>query len=312
VRCSLTLAAGALCFLGSLISQAGQGTQHRGDAYLLGPDDEVSVRVIDVDEFRDEPLRVEMTGYLNLPLIGRVKAAGLTVQQLEQSVSALLIPYVRSASVIVSVRAFRSQPVSVIGAVNKPGVYQLQGRKTLVEVLSLAEGLRQDAGNTVRVLRSGAVEDGGKAGESQASGVISVAIKALLDGSAPESKLPILPHDVISVPRAEMVYVMGAVRRAGGFVIPERDQISALQALALAEGFDSWAAPHRARVVRGHDGARTEIPLDIRRILEGNSADLRLEAGDILFIPSNGAKKATLRAVEAVIQVGTGVAIYRR
>src|ERR1700678_2345341 len=109
--------------------------------YILGADDQITVRVRDVEEFNEKPekpIRVEMDGSIKLPLAGRITAAGLTVEQLEATVAKSLLSFVRQPEVVVSIAEFRSQPVSVIGSVKSPGVHQLQGRKTLVEVLSMA------------------------------------------------------------------------------------------------------------------------------------------------------------------------------
>jgi protein involved in polysaccharide export with SLBB domain len=104
------------------------------------------------------------------------------------------------------------------------------------------------------------------------------------------------------------------VRKAGGFVLGEHESISALQTLALAEGLERTASAQNARILRATENSanRTEIPLDIKKIIAGASADVPLRADDILFIPVSGAKNVALRTFEAAIQIGTGVAIYRR
>ena len=122
-------------------------------AYVLGPDDEITVKVLEADEISGDPLRVDLAGYVSLPLIGRVRAAGLTAEGLEAELSRRLNIYIREPQVTVGISGLRSQPVSVIGAVNSPGVHQLEGRKTLIEILSLAGGLRDDAGHKVKITR---------------------------------------------------------------------------------------------------------------------------------------------------------------
>jgi polysaccharide biosynthesis/export protein len=108
--------------------------------------------------------------------------------------------------------------------------------------------------------------------------------------------------------------VIGAVKRPGGFVLSEREHISVLQALSMAEGLDRVAAAANARILRASDGAttRAEIPVDVNKVLTGKIGDVQLQANDILFIPNSAAKSAAMRGMEAVIQLGTGVAIYRR
>jgi polysaccharide export outer membrane protein len=285
--------------------------------YVLGADDQIVVRVTEVEEFNDKPIRIDMDGCVKLPLAGRITAAGLTVQQLEAEVGKALKDYVRHPEVVVSIAEFRSQPVSVIGSVKSPGVYQLQGRKTLVEVLSQAGGLAEDAGYSVRITRRlawGPISLPGAAND--ASGGFSVAevkLKGILEATSPEENIPILPNDVISVPRAEMIYVTGQVHRSGGYVLNGRQSMTVLQALSLAGGIDGASAPQHTRILRASQGLaeREEVPVDLKKIMDGKAKDLALQPDDILFIPSSLPKKAAIRAIEAAIQIGTGVAVFR-
>src|SRR5579884_1999149 len=131
--------------------QSGTQTQ---SGYILGPDDSLKIWALGVDEITDKPVRIDTSGFLDLPLIGRVHAAGLTVNQLEGNLIQRLSSEIRDPRVSVEVVDFGSQPVTVIGAVTQPGVHQLQGRKTLAEVLSLAGGLKDDCGPKINISRS--------------------------------------------------------------------------------------------------------------------------------------------------------------
>ena len=104
--------------------------------YVLGPDDEISIRVIESEEISEEPFRIHPGGDISLPLVGRVRAAGRTPQRLETELTERLRAFIHEPQVLVHVTQFRSQPVSVIGAVNKPGIHQLEGHKSLIEILS--------------------------------------------------------------------------------------------------------------------------------------------------------------------------------
>jgi polysaccharide export outer membrane protein len=121
------------------------------------------------------------------------------------------------------------------------------------------------------------------------------------------------PNDVISVPKAKMVYIVGSVRRPGGFALNEKETISVLQALSLAEGLNQTAAAGKAVILRSVAGNAhgTEIRVDIQRILSHKSNDEPLQANDILFIPNSTAKTIALRSAEAMIQTGSGLAIYK-
>jgi polysaccharide biosynthesis/export protein len=288
-----------------------------GSPYVLGPEDQITVRALHVEEIGEAPMRVGSDGYINLPLAGRIHAAGLTVNELESTIANRLRQYVLDPEVTVAITEFRSEPVSVLGAVKNPGVYQVQGHKTLSEMLSLAGGLDTSAGSEVKITRElthGPLPLNNATTDS--SGKFSVAdinLNSILKADDPRSNVEIQPDDVITVPRAEMVYVVGNVQKAGGFVLNDRKDMTVLQALAMAGGLAPAAAPNRAALLREKPGQaeRTEIPLDANKILEAKAPDVPMFPGDILFIPNSTGKKAGLRAVEAAIQLGTGVAIWR-
>jgi polysaccharide export outer membrane protein len=122
------------------------------------------------------------------------------------------------------------------------------------------------------------------------------------------------PDDVISVPRAETIYVIGQVKKAGGFVLNDRESVTVLQALAMAGDLDSTARPQDSKLLRSlHEGtSRTEIAIDLKKIREGKSPDVPMQPDDILFVPNSVSKKAGIRAMEAAIQMATGIVIWRR
>ena len=122
-------------------------------SYVLGPDDQITIQVADAPDISGKPQRIDPNGDLRLPMVGRVRAEGLTVDQLEAELITLLKVHLQEPDVAVTVTAFRSQPVSVIGAVTQSGVRPLEGRKTLIEVLSQAGGVTADAGPTLRMTR---------------------------------------------------------------------------------------------------------------------------------------------------------------
>jgi polysaccharide export outer membrane protein len=139
-----------------------------------------------------------------------------------------------------------------------------------------------------------------------------VVAKSIIAKSNPQENITIKPYDVISVPRADIIYVIGAVHKAGGFVMGDNTSLSALQVLSLAEGLDRAASPQSAKIMRLVEGTnnRAEIPVDLKKVLAGKGADLPLKADDILFIPTSATKSAVLRTFEAAVQIGTGLAIY--
>ena len=282
--------------------------------YILGPDEQITIRAPEADEF-EKPFRIGAGGELNLPLVGRVRAAGLTVEQLEAELTSRLKEYIQDPQVFVGIAQFRSQPVSVIGAVNAPGVQQIQGPKALIELLSLAGGIRQDAGNRIKITRR--LERGriplpnAKDDPTGQFSIAEVNVKEILEAKNPQENILVQPDDIISVPRAEMVYVIGDVTRAGGFVLNEQENISVLQALSLAGGPTKTASTRKAKLLRTVQGgsSRTEIPVDLRKVLAGKANDIALQPADILFVPNSTGKAATLRSLEAALSMGSSMAI---
>ncbi len=286
--------------------------------YVLGPDDQVSIWALGVEEIPDRPFRVDPQGYLELPVIGRIRAGGSTTDQLGADIRTKLAGILKQPRVSVSLVELRSQPISVVGAVGTPGVHQVNGRKTLLEALSLAGGLRPDSGYVVKITRRlewGRIPLSSASDDSSGQfSVAEVALKGLMEAERPEENIAIQPFDVITVPRADLYYVVGEVHKSGGFTLRERKTIQVLEALSMAEGLTSTASPSRARILRAvkNSSERVEINVDLKRLLNGKQTEVALQADDILFVPSSTGKKIAARAIEAGIGVGSGVLIWRR
>ncbi len=297
---------------------AAENSLQRLPEYVLGPEDQISIRVVNSEEFSDRPIQVGPDGIVRLPFLGEVKAGGMTVRDLENKITRDLSTFIRHPQVSVNLTELRSQPVSVLGALNTPGIHQLRGSKTLTEMLAESGGLRPDAGSKLMIVRENAWGKlplrGAHPGSSGDVTIGTVNLKDILTAQDPEQNIVVRPHDTITVPKASLVYVVGEVSRAGGFPLHEDESISALQALALAGGATRTASVKSARILRTEPGEpdRKEISIDLRKITDGKAPDLIFYADDILFIPNNVPKSAGLRAVEAAIQVGTGIAIWAR
>jgi len=286
--------------------------------YVLGPGDQLALTVANLEEVSNKPMRVDMRGDINLPVAGRIHVGGLTTDQVESAITNSLKRVLKDPEVVVAISEFRSQPVSILGAVNSPGVHQLEGHKNLIEVLSAAGGLRPDAGSTLTITRNlkwGAIPLPSAKNDSTGQySIASVSSRSIMNGQNPAENIPVKPDDVISVAKADLVYVIGAVKKPGGFVLGQDESISALQVLALAEGLDRTAASDKAKIMRATPGttSRAEIPVNLKKLMAGKTADLALQHDDILFVPNSAAKSALIRGSEAVISIGTGLAIYAR
>lgn len=299
------------------IRQLSAAAQVKQGDYVIGSGDMVRIDVFDVPELSRE-VRVGESGYISLPLIPvKVRAAGLTAFQLEEKLVELLQTngLVSHPQVSVSLKEQHSQPITVIGAVSRPLVYQAVRQTTLLEVLSQAGGIASDAGSMVIVTRAGR-EGGANASESAAAApqAIVINLNDLLDSGDAKFNIPLVGGDVVSVPRGGVVYVVGAVDRPGGFVLQsDRDQMTALKVLALAGGFKGTAKPHQAVILRRNPqtGQRQELGVDLSKVLARKSEDVRLFPSDILFVPDSSGRKALRRVGEAAVGLASGVALFR-
>jgi len=273
--------------------------------------------VFDVPDL-DRTVRVSAGGDISLPLLGTVPVAGQTPQGLEASLAdELRAHYMKDPQVTVFVKEMQSHGVSVFGAVSKPGVYQIRGAKSLIELLAMAEGLADDAGDTVTIVR-GAANDAASAAAAEdaplsaADLTIEVSIQKLLEGDDPTSNVLVFPGDIVKVAQAGTVYVIGEVHKPGGFLLHTNENISVLQAISLAAGLTSTAARSQARIIRTDpvSGKRTEIALNLGKILSGKEDALPLESRDIVFVPNSATRSGLYRGGEALETITTGLLIY--
>lgn len=283
--------------------------------YVLGPQDVVTIHAQNAPDMSDKPFRVDADGELKLPMIGRIHAGGMTPEQLEAEISKRLKVYLEEPEVTVSISEFKSEPVSILGQVGAPGVHQLEGQKTLLEILAVAGGLRPEAGSTITVTRRmeygrvpvlGAVDD-----PTHQFSIGEINLKAVTEGKHPELNILIKPHDVLSVPHSDVVYVIGEVGKVGPLPLHEGHSISVLEAVSSSGGMLRTAAASHAMILRPVPGQpkRTEVPVDLKRILALKSDDIPLLAGDILVVPGSTGKHAVYRALEMAITTGTMVAV---
>jgi polysaccharide export outer membrane protein len=265
--------------------------------YRIGIDDVLSVTVVQAPELTSS-VRVAEAGDISLPLIGLVRAAALTTRELEAAIKQRLREgFIREPDVSVVVTEVRSHGVSVVGAVQRPGILQIRGTTTLLEVLSMAGGLSGNAGDEVLVVRS----SDSVAGQPR---TMAIKVKSLMQAE-PGANILMQPGDVVNVQTASLIYVMGSVNKPGAFVMPGNERLTVLRALAYGEGATAVAAMREAIVLRvGGSGEREEIPVDLEGIVKGRVPDVELQAQDVLFVPQSGAKaasRATLNFITRVI-----------
>jgi polysaccharide biosynthesis/export protein len=286
--------------------------------YLIGPEDVLQITVFDVPDL-NQTVRVANDGTIALPLLVRIKASGLTSDQLRDRLeSELGKSLLQHPQVSVFVQQFHARPVSIVGAVEKPGLYQITGPRSLVEMISLAGGLAKRstaaAGKTVYVTRPGGfVNLKIVPGMRQMSpSKISIDLKELLYTQLDGLNIPIEPHDIIAVSKADVIYVAGGgVRKPGGFILEDRDSVTVVQALAMAEGFAPNAAKRRARIIHTKpDGSHVETYIDIEKVINDKAPDPVLAANDILYVPSSSGKAAAKKTVQAIVQTVSGFLVF--
>jgi polysaccharide export outer membrane protein len=352
--------------------------------YIIGSGDTITIDVFDVKELSRD-VRVSQTGTIGLPLVPlRLQVKGLTETQAEQKIAEVLEAngLVTHPEVSVSVKDRKSKPITVVGAVPHPMVYQADRPVTLLEVLAEAGGVSTDAGDTAIVARptsepvdsshasaignedaipssaqdvippssaNNNVPDSGglPVGPSQAvtsiapvtpapdanfpsagiaatdapvptlppalSNTITVNLNELMESGDAVNNIILQAGDIVTVPHAGIVYVLGAVGKPGGFILTnDRSQMTTLKMLALAGGLNHTAKSNHAVIIRrDRQGQQHEQTVDLKKVVERKAEDVRLEASDILYVPDSTAKRALYQAGAAAIGVGTGVALYR-
>ncbi|MCE5308747.1 MAG: polysaccharide export protein [Acidobacteriales bacterium] len=265
--------------------------------YVLGPNDVIMLRVLELEEVSDKPFRVDSDGNVNIPLLGKIQVGGMSIEKLEGLLNERFKPYVRKPQVIINIVQFRSEPVFLVGSFRSPGVYPLQGRRTLIDLLTAVGGLQPGASRRLRITRrleygriplANAVDND----ERQVSEV-EISLSRLMETVNPEEDLVLKPYDVIKAPPREMVYVSGAVGRAGPIELQDRDSLSVTQVISMTGGLAPYAKPEKAMVLRPilDTAKRAEVPVDVKKIMAGKANDFPLLPNDVLVIPSSSAGK---------------------
>jgi polysaccharide export outer membrane protein len=289
----------------------------------IGPGDVIHIDVFDVPELSRD-VRVSTTGNIALPLVHeRIRVAGVTPFQLEQTIQEKLIEsgLVSRPQVSVFVKEQNSQPVTILGAVGHSGTTQLLRPTTLLEVLANAGGISDNAGTVVLITRKTQQETVRPVGDSSAASsdagvqTIRIQLQDLLDTGNVAFNIQVFGGDVIEVPKAGIIYVVGGgVSQSGGYTIQSHgEQPTVLKAVALAHGLSGFSKPNDAVIYRLNPktGEREAIPVHIKQIEKNTSEDVAMKSNDILYVPDSLAKKIAVRGIEAAVSIGSGLLIYR-
>jgi polysaccharide export outer membrane protein len=345
--------------------------------YTIGSGDLLNISVFDVPELTRE-VRVSQSGTVSIPLVpARLHVAGLTETQAEQMIADVLQAngLVSHPEVGVTVKEHKSRPITIVGAVMHPMVYEAESSVTLLEALAQAGGISNDAGDTIIVTRARAAafiqvpnpepivppapgaavstgdstQTAAPSGETEtpstttnppefpsasemaqspspqtvskdlpetappAGNIITINLNDLLETGDTRNNIPLQAGDVVTVPHAGIVYVLGAVTRPGGFVLSnDRTQLTTLKVLALAGGLTRIAKLDHAVIIRkDNQGKQTETEVDLKKVIARQAEDLQMRASDVLYIPDSRGKEVLYQALQMSAAVGTAVAIYR-
>jgi polysaccharide export outer membrane protein len=297
--------------------------------YQVTPGDVLDIYFFEVPEI-SRAYRVSPGGFISLPLLAEpVAAAGLSPSKLSQVIAGKFreANLLSRPQVTVSVKETRLHSIVIAGAVKKPQVYPVFGPTKLLEVLSQAEGLADDAGDIAMInrgeialrLKGLEAEPGGLGQEGGMAAGVPVDVQKLSETGDESLNLVLYPGDRVTVQRAGIIYVIGAVSRPGGYPLKEpQEEMTVLKVLALAGDVTPSAKRDRLVIYRKKEqppGGRQEVGLDLKKIIAGRSPDQKLFRDDILFVPENGRLKAMRQALGTGIGMGTaittGVVIYR-
>ena len=256
----------------------------------IGPGDLLDLTVFQVPELILKA-RVDSKGIVNLPLIGDLELAGMTVREAQLAIVRELVvrQMVKSPQVSILIEEFATQGITVYGEVNVPGIYPLMGPHKLYDAISAAGGLTLKAGHTATILH---------AGRPDRQEVID------LSGGGPSDRknIPIYPGDTVIVAKAGVVYVLGEVNRPGGFLMEDNTSMSLLKAIALSGGSTKVASLKHVILIRKSKGTMVETEVSLERIYHGKAADVPLNAEDIVFIPQSNVKYYGQMGLQGAIQ----------
>ena len=272
----------------------------------VGPDDLLGIAVYDSPELT-RTVRVGNDGTIRLPMVkAKIKAAGMLPVDLENEISRVLRDeeLLVEPVVTVSVVEYRSRPIKVVGSVKKPVNFQAVGPTNLLDAISRAEGLSDDAGPEILVSRRQPDAEGRPVMITQ-----RISIKSLMDATDSDLNLVLQGGEEIRVPEAGRIYVLGNVKKPGTFPVKDSTETSVFRIMAMAEGLLPFSGK-QAFIYRreGGSGGKNEIPIELEKIMQRKSPDVALIANDILYVPDRTGRRQVITALERAIPLGAAVA----
>lgn len=285
---------------GPVVLGSAGGVQNPQGAIRIGPGDLILVQVFDAPELTAVD-RVGMTGAVSLPLIGSVQLAGLTTTEASQAIAKLLTVghFIKDPAVTVFIQEYATQGVSVLGEVRTPGLYPAVGPRKLLDLLAQAGGTNLTASSELTIRRRDGSEE---------------EVHLDMTGNAKEmiaGNIDIDPGDTVIVPRVGVVYVVGEVVRPGGYVMQDSGSLTVLQAIALAQGHTMLASLNHVYILHRSTG-QVQVDVQVKKMMEGRIADIKLSPNDVLYVPRNVPKEAALIGLEDTVRTLYALAYYTK
>lgn len=253
--------------------------ENQAKEYHIGAKDLLEISVFGLDEM-NQTVRVSEKGKITLPLLGEIEVEELTKAELERKLSQLLEKkYLQNPQVTVFIREYQSKKVYILGAVRKPGSYELLGRQTVLQLISDAGGLIEDAGDEIIVIRQH------KDGPSK---TLKILIDNLILKGDAKLNIPLEPNDIVNIPvdKTVFIYIFGQVRRPSALNVKKLNIPTLLQVIAQAGGFSERASKRRVIIKRiDKDGKEQEIKVNVKDIIKGKKKDIQLKENDIVYVP---------------------------
>lgn len=264
--------------------------------------DVLDVEVFGTPQLSMPSVRVGQSGDVNLPVLGMVHVAGLNaveaavrIEDALRKQGLMLAPHVT-----VSILEYAAQGATILGQVARPGVYPTRGEHRLLDMIALAGGLAPTAGKVVSIVH-----------RDDPHHPVRIILASGAHDISSQRNPDIEPGDTVVVERAGVVYILGDVGRPGAYMVDNNEPLSLMEAISLAGGWQQNASLSGARLIRKVPGGHEELKLDLKHVLRGKQADIRMRNGDILYVPSSLGKtlgyegmQSAMNAAQALVYVG--------
>lgn len=287
---------------GPAVTTNAVGASERRENYRIGPGDVVDIRVLGEEQMSAAGVKVSEDGFIRSPFIDDdIQAVCLTERELSVLVSNKLKKYLKYPEVFVAVKEYNSTPVAIIGAVNSPSRFQMQRRVRLLELVTYAGGVAQNAGKTLTLIHltgGGACENRSRGADEIGTTTEAINVAKLMAGD-PTADRVMRPGDVVVIPVADTVYLAGEVLKPNAY--PLREGMTVTQLMALAGGPTDVAKIDKMRIVRTEPGKeRVEIAVNLKAIQTSKAPDPLLMANDLVEVPDSTGKKVMRGFVNAI------------